>query len=493
MERRTLSALAIAVFMPGLSCTPSETRHPPAGSSELDDPSPTNRAPKPGSGPGLGPAPLSPGGSDWPQYRFNPAGTWENPGSVTRAEAAATAPAWMTPLGEYGWTQPIIAGDTVIATTGFTGRVVALDASTGAVRWTRDLNHVFTAACDPEPKHHGFYSAAAIDGDQVYAASPDGNLYALDISTGSTLWQVRVANPGFHAEFVQSSPALSRAVGKVFLGVASSFKCDPVEGRVLSVDLSSREVVARNLNSPGVTGSSVWSSIAIDEAGSRIYVTTGDPAGRQLSEVPLSQAFVAMDANTLEPLDHWQNPGPGPNDNSDFGASPTLFTAGDGTELIAAPNKDGVLYVMRRNALSAGPVWTYQLAVGGNPLKGESSLVAPTFTHGMLIAGGGKTPQGEPGSVVAFDPGTGALKWKHVTPGFVIAAMPAVGDILLVVSNASDFSWSKLEMLDVNDGSAVKVFDAQGATLGAPSVGRGLVLWYQYSGELHALRIPDLP
>jgi outer membrane protein assembly factor BamB len=169
------------------------------------------------------------------------------------------------------------------------------------------------------------------------------------------------------------------------------------------------------------------------------------------------------------------------------------FTTADGTELVAAPNKDGVLYVLQRNALSAGPIWTYQLAVGGNPVAGEGSLVAPTFTHGMLIGAGGETPQGEPGSVVAFDPGTGALKWRHVTPGFVLAAMPAVGDILIVVSNASDFSWSKLELLDLNDGTVVKAFDAQGATLGAPSVGRGLILWYHYSGELHALRIPDLP
>ena len=492
MECGLFSALALAL-MAGVACAPWDSRAPSDGPSNLNDASGSPHAPGGTPGAGLLPPQLSPGGGDWTQYRFDAAGTWENPGSVAREEAAATTRAWVTSLGEYGWTQPIIRGDTVIATTGFTGRVVALEASTGALRWTRDLNHVFTTACDPQPKHHGFYSAAAIDGDQVYAASPDGNLYALDIATGRTRWQVRVADPGFHGEFVESSPALSSKIGKVFLGVGSSFKCDPVEGRVLSVDPRTRNVVTKKLNAPGLTGSSVWSSIAIDEVASRIYVTTGDPAGHALSDVPLAQAFVAMNANTLEPVDHWQNPGPGPNDNSDFGASPTLFTRDDGTELVAAPNKDGVLYVLQRNALSAGPVWTYQLAVPGNPLLGQGSLVSPTFTHGMLIGAGGTTPTGEPGSVVAFDPGTGAVKWKHVTPGFVIAAMPAVGDILIAVSNAYDFSWSQLELLDVNDGTVVKTFETQSATLGAPSVGRGLILWYQYSGELHALRIPDLP
>ena len=46
--------------------------------------------------------------------------------------------------------------------------------------------------------------------------------------------------------------------------------------------------------------------------------------------------------------------------------------------------------------------------------------------------------------------------------------MPALGEVLVVVSNALDGSRSWLELLD----------------------GRGLILWYPFSGQLHALAIP---
>ncbi len=434
---------------------------------------------------------LPAGGGDWAQYRFDAAGTWHNPGMVTVDQASRTALAWTAELGEYGWTQPVIAGDAVYATMGYSGKVFALDAASGAERWSRELNHVFTSACTAEEKHHGFYAAPSVNGDLVYAASPDGNLYALDVADGTTRWQMQVANPLNRAEFVQSSPSISIALGKVFLGVGASMKCDPVEGRVLWIDPGSKQTLERSFHSTGVTGASVWSSISVDEPAQRIYVTTGDPAGNPLDQVPYAQSFLSLNADTLEIVDHWQNPSPGPTDNSDFGGSPTLFESSDGRALVAAPNKDGWLYVLDRYDLAAGPVWKFQLAVGGDPMMGEGSIVSPTFAGGTLFASGGRTPHGEPGSVVALDPGTGAVKWKHVTPGFVIAATPAVGDILVVASSRVDYSESTLELLDLGSGNVVKAFTAPSASLAAPSVGRGLVLWLLFPGQLRAYRIPS--
>ena len=129
-------------------------------------------------------------------------------------------------------------------------------------------------------------------------------------------------------------------------------------------------------------------------------------------------------------------------------------------------------------------------AGGPDPLKGQGSLVAPTFAHGLLYAAGGTTPSGDPGAVVALDPLTGALRWKHITPGFVFAGMPALGDVLVVVSNSLDGSKSWLELLDASTGAQLKQFETSGPTYGAPSVGRGLILWYPFSGQLRALAIP---
>jgi outer membrane protein assembly factor BamB len=438
-----------------------------------------------------GPPPELPsGGGDWSQYRGGPEGTWVNPGTFTPEQARAVTPKWTADAGP-GYTQPIIVGDSVYITTSGQGRVLAFNTSTGARRWARALDGELTDPCATRPNHPGFWAAPALANGTLYAASPDGTVYALDPATGDTVRASPVATTSNPPELIQSSPAASTRLGKLYVGVAAVFTCRHIPGRVISVDLATGESRSVTLTQEGRVGAAVWSSLSVDADTRRVFATTSDPVGQPLEEVPLSQSFVALDADTLEVLDHWQNPTPGPNANSDFGASPTLFTASDGTRLVAAANKDGRLYVLRRDRLSDGPLWTYQVARGGpDPLAGEGSLVAPTFAHGLLYAAGGTTPDDEPGAVVALEPLTGQVRWRHVTPGFVFAGMPAVGDVLVVVSNAQDSTRSWLELLDARTGRLLKTFETSGPTFAAPAVGRGLILWYPYSGQLQALEIP---
>ncbi len=485
-----LSVAALVLAATSLACAPATARPAPGDQDAPSDGLPLPGAPDPGGEEEEPPPPPPRGGGDWPQYRGNVEGTWTIPGSVTADDARAASLDWMAELGEYGWTQPVIAGDTVVATTGFSGRVVALEADTGAVRWSRTLNHVFEVACDDVPRPHGFYAAAALHEGAVLAASPDGRLYALAEEDGTMLWEVQVADPHADGEFVQSSPAVSARLGKVFLGVGASFKCAPVDSRVLSVDLRSRALSATPLNPEGRKGSSVWSSLSVDEEAAVVHVTTGDPAGQPYDDLPLSQAFATFDAQGLSLIDHWQNRRPAPEGNSDFGASPTLFTDAAGRELVASANKDGRVYALLRDDLGSGPLWEVEIAVPGDPMMGQSSLVSPTFAHGLLIAAGGETPSGEPGAVVAVDPATGAERWRHTPPGFVMAGMPSTGDLLVVASNREGFEGSTLELLDVRTGQVLNRFESDAPTLGAPSIGRGRILWYRYDGTLQAIRLP---
>jgi outer membrane protein assembly factor BamB len=432
------------------------------------------------------------GGGDWLQYRSGPEGTWASAGSFTAEQAAGVTPLWTADAGPQGYTQPLIVGESVYVTTGFEGKVLAFEARTGAPRWSRTLDHVFTDPCQTRPLRPGFWSAPALVNGVLYAAAPDGNVHALDPATGNTLRQSPAATTADPPELMQSSPAVSTALGRLYVGVAALFTCRHIPGRVIWVDLTTGASHSTVLTESGRPGAAVWSSIAVDAPARRIYVTTGDPSGQALAEVPLAQALVALDADTLRVLDHWQNPGPGPDDNSDFGASPTLFTAADGTRLVGSANKDGWLYVLRRERLADGPLWKYRLAVGGkDPLQGHGSLVAPTFAHGLLYAAGGITEDGAPGTVVALEPLDGTVRWKHTPPGYVFAGMPALGEVLVVVSNALDGSRSWLELLDARTGALLKRFETAGPTYAAPSIGRGLILWYPSSGQLRALAIPE--
>ena len=421
------------------------------------------------------------------QYRHDQRGVSENPAEFTAAQAGTLRPRIEKELGNdfYIYTQPVMAEDLIVVTTAIRGKVFAFNPKTGDPAWpTReDLSQPVATDCGGS-KLVGFWNSAAIAGDLVYVASPDGKLYALRRSDGTTAWSTVIADGSAagHGEFVQSSPSVSTALGKLYLGVASSAHCDLIPGRVIAVDLATHAVTRKELLGPGQRGAAVWSSVTVAEDENRIYVSSGNQVGGRAAE-PLAQAIVAMDAKTLEVLDHWQNPTA--LENCDFGSSPTIFNAG-GEKLVAATSKDGFLYVLRRNALAQGPLWTFKLAmldpadltVGADPVKGYGSISTPVFASGRLYAAGGRTPDDKyAGSVVAFDPATGTPIWTHPTPGYVIAPLAAAGDILAVESSAPDNFSSTLEILDQKTGSVLKSFSSSTATYGAPAIGRGLVVW----------------
>jgi outer membrane protein assembly factor BamB len=445
--------------------------------------------------------PLPLGGGDWPQFRHDARGGSENPAIFAASEVASLQRATLAPFGESGtfyiYTQAVVSGDLAIYTTAFKGEVIAVDLARGVEAWPRrTLNSQISTNCGG-PKQPGFWNSAAIIADIVYAAAPDGNLYALSKADGRTLWSVRIADPSAaaHGEFVQSSPAVSTALNKMFLGVASSEHCDLIAGRMVSVDLGTHTAQRKELLGPGQIGAAVWSSAAVAEDENRVYFTTGNRVGPASAE-PYAQAFLAVDPQTLEVLDSWQNPTP--LENADFGSSPVLAEGG-GLKLIAATSKDGNLYVLRRDRLSAGPVWQTRLAVidqanhpneGGDATAGFGSISTPAFAHGTLYAAGGQTPSGDPGSVSAFEPATGRVIWSRPTPGFVSTPLTVAGEILAVVSSRPDGTASWLEIRSAGSGEVLRAFNSSTGSFGGPTIGRGLILWSDALGGASVISAP---
>src|SRR5438874_13730499 len=127
------------------------------------------------------------------------------------------------------------AEDISVYKTAFSGKVKAIDESTGKELWSRTLNLPIVTNCEPS-KQPGIWAAAAIANGVVYVASPDGNVYALRASDGTTIWAAPVADRSAAAdgEFIQSSPAVSTRLGRLYVGVASSSGRGP-SGRVCEV------------------------------------------------------------------------------------------------------------------------------------------------------------------------------------------------------------------------------------------------------------------
>jgi outer membrane protein assembly factor BamB len=498
MGRTALFGILLCALACGSNGGGSGTITPPTDGGGTD-------AGNPDGGPDAGPL----GGGDWGQYRHDPLGRSENPGVFEAAEVANLTPLWQRNLAEaaplYVYTQAVAAEGIVVYTTAFSGQVVAVDAATGALRWPnggRTLNSRIFTNCE-DPKQPGFWASAAIANGVVYVASPDGHVYALRASDGTDVWpRARVADPSAAAdgEFIQSSPAVSTRLGRLYIGVASSSgrgsgRICEVAGRIVAIDLATGAVQSQALVDPGKRGAALWSSVTIVEDENRIYATTGNREG-PASATPYAQAFLALDPRTLQVLDHWQNPSE--IEDIDFGSSPTPFDAG-GMKLIAATSKDGNLYVLRRDALSQGPVWTYRIAeidpnnprVGVDPTLGWGSISTPAYAHGVLYAAGGKI-DGKPGSVVAFNPVNGnIIGQKHYTPGYVLGPLALAGEILVVESTSLDNSESWLEVLNAKDLTLLRTLDhVQAATFAGPSIANGAIFWTDANGLTHNFGVP---
>jgi len=114
---------------------------------------------------------------------------------------------------------------------------------------------------------------------------------------------------------------------------------------------------------------------------------------------------------TLAKLASWQVPLSQQVKDSDFGGSPTLFTAtigGTPTGMVGACNKNGTYYALQRGNLAAGPVWQMQVGAGAS---GGPQCDAAAIWDGTHLFIGGTRPRS------AASPTTARSAWWTRRPG----------------------------------------------------------------------------
>ncbi len=128
--------------------------------------------------------------------------------------------------------------------------------------------------------------------------------------------------------------------------------------------------------------------------------------------------------------------------DSDFGGSPTLFSAvlpgtTTPTALDGACNKNGIYYALRQDDLAAGPVWSLRVGLPTNSETDNAECIAPAAWDGsrLYVAGPNTTIQGvgAPGSIRAVNPATGAVRWGAALPAPVDGAPALDGAGVLAV------------------------------------------------------------
>jgi outer membrane protein assembly factor BamB len=310
------------------------------------------------------------------------------------------------------WGSPtVVAGAVYVGAN--TGMFYKLNEATGAVEWSVDTGHMPKATCNTK----GITGTAAVGLDPttnvltVYAAGGDGNVDAIQASNGKILWKspVDVNAPATTAYYDYSSPMIAN--GHIYEGISSSCDTPLVRGGLAELDQHTGARLATYYTVPsGSVGGSIWSTPAITPNGSTIFVTTGNGDPTTGAAQGDSVSIVALDANTLAKKDIWTIPSADIGPDSDFGGSPTLFTAslnGASTPMVGAENKNHVYYAWRQSNLAAGPVW--QQNYGAN-----QEVAATAWAHGHLFIVNSKSTINSvkyAGAIRELNPATGATIW----------------------------------------------------------------------------------
>jgi outer membrane protein assembly factor BamB len=391
--------------------------------------------------------------SDWPTYLDGLARTGFSAAEtvITPSSAPSLRLRWQAKAPGAVSAEPVVVGG-VVYWGSWDGRERAT-TSRGTLLWSsRSLGTVTSTKCMPHTI--GVASTATVGmaringhrGLTVFVGGPDGYFYALSAKTGFVRWSTRLwTEPG---TFLWSSPAYYR--GSIYEGVASVGDCPAVRGKLVRINASTGRV----LNTfyavrAGCHGGGVWSSPAVDVRTGDVFFGTGNNT-HDCRREPLAVALVEVSASALTLLGHWQVPPSQHKGDSDFGATPTLFTAtiaGKTRAMVGLANKNGVYYAFNRAHISAGPVWRARIANQGScPQCGKGS-VSPSAWDGqrLYIAGGNVTINGTKcrGSLRAVRPGTGKLIWRRCLPyGPVLGAVTAVPGVVVVGSGTHLFAMS---------------------------------------------------
>jgi polyvinyl alcohol dehydrogenase (cytochrome) len=339
-------------------------------------------------------------------------------------------------------TKPAVAGDWLIVGGQF-GDVISIHRKTGKMGWRFAASAAIRGAITIERSGNNIIA---------YFADYSTNVYALDVKTGKLIWNKRA---GYEP---QSSVTGSVAVynGIVYVPISSievglvansKLDCCFSSGGVVALDANTGKQIWQYRTSPkavksgvkrngvpayGPSGAPVWCSPTIDAKRGRLYIGTGQNYSYPATNT--SDAIIALDLKTGKVIWRFQateddtynvacpllyncpdKAGP----DVDFGMAPILVKRQDGTEILVAGQKSGVMH-----ALSTDGNVLWQTRVGrGGPLGGihwgmatdGKYIYAANSDHAYTVDRRDSSHPIAPG-IYALDINDGKIVWHAAPP-----------------------------------------------------------------------------
>lgn len=377
----------------------------------------------------------------------NRAQTAEETG-LTRDQMKDLEVAWVAafPQTPTMRSQPVIVGDTIFIAATDAGRLYALDTNSGCVKWsyvsdmTLRSSLSFAEATDHSP-------AAIIMGDAA------GFVHAVDAHTGRKLWVSEARLNEYNR--ITGAPVVHD--GKVFAPVSAievnyagqdDYQCCKGQGAVVAFDLATgKKLWTGKTMEPaqptrlgrtgtqqwGPSGAIIWSTPIVDPVRNVIYAGTGENTSWPATDT--SDAIIAYDMNTGDKrwvfqatkADIWNYacgrraancdwPGEYHSPDHDFGATSMLIKRQDGSELVIAGQKSGVVWAL--NPDNGQLVWSNKVGRGsanggvhwGMAFDGTRIFVPNNDSN--RPAAPDENPAWGPG-ISALNAMTGEIEWSY--------------------------------------------------------------------------------
>lgn len=357
----------------------------------------------------------------------------------------------------------------------------------GRSAWRTSLG-TSVASCVATP--HGVASSATIATETIGGVSTpvdyvgggaNATFYALNANTGAVIWQTQLSTQT--SAYVWSSPALYN--GSIYVGLSSLDDCPLIQAGLYQLDAVTGAILNTFYTVPtGCIGGSIWSSPTIDSTLGTVYVSTGNGGTCSTSET-MAPAVIALNATNLSLIGSWQVPANQQIPDSDFGATPTLFSATIGGtlhQMLGVINKNGTYYAFDRTNISAGPLWQDQLAA---PSSIGQNVSSSAWDGTNLYVAASRTTKGTTcgGTLQALNPATGAIIWQD-------CLSQSGPDPVIAVPGLVEFGWGNTMML-VNSATGATLFTyqdtARGSTFLAPaSISNGVLYVGNADGTFYA-------
>jgi polyvinyl alcohol dehydrogenase (cytochrome) len=348
----------------------------------------------------------------WPRYGYDLAGTRSIAETQISAETVdLLGLRWQLDLGGPISGTPIVA-EGMVYIGSYTGQFVAVDLEIGRIVWAYN-----TGAAVPDPNLHidlGILGSAAIDGDTVYVGDATATVHALDKTSGTLRWKVKIDEQ--MAACIWSSPIVVE--GTVYVGVAAIAEEPGFRGNVVALDAATGEERWRTFSvAEKADGGGIFAVPAIDAERQTLYVGTQNAYSPSPEPYGNPISLLALDLATGK--ERWvfnAPPGGGPEaptEDVGFGASPNLFTGrifGQERDLIGIGQKSGTYWVLDRE--TGEFIWRTEVSPAGffGGIQGTSAVAG-----NRILVPASNWPEFDgpaSGLVSALDVGTGRVLWS---------------------------------------------------------------------------------